>query len=160
MCIKLHPCCAALLHLLDTDNGLRLHLHHKASVPCHKCGLKGISWCYRSICKKYNLHENWHKIYYGEGSSNSGTAMAFGKGMLIVKAAGNSLHRNWMGNVKKCCKLVALARFINRYKSTLFAFAGKALAAGICFTLFEVMVYSAFVLFPFTVSIMESPKFS
>ncbi|KAH0466616.1 hypothetical protein IEQ34_003854 [Dendrobium chrysotoxum] len=116
--VDLHPCCAALPLVLDADDGLRLHLHHKASNPCHKCGLKEKSWCYRSNCKKYNLHvacatkmwlENWHRNNYGEGSSSSGTTMTFGKAMPIIKAEGNSLHRSWLGNVKKCCKLAALA---------------------------------------------------
>ncbi|KAL0928122.1 hypothetical protein M5K25_002363 [Dendrobium thyrsiflorum] len=71
----LHPCCAALPHVLNADS----NLHHKTSTPCDKCVWKGTSWCYRSDSKKFNFHvdctikmwlDNWNELYYGRGSSS------------------------------------------------------------------------------------------
>ncbi|PKU68768.1 hypothetical protein MA16_Dca014238 [Dendrobium catenatum] len=64
----------------------------------------------RSMCKKDMAGELAKDLLWRSlASSSSGTTMAFGEAMPIIKAAGNSLHRGWMGNQKKCCKLAALA---------------------------------------------------
>ncbi|URD90362.1 C1-like domain [Musa troglodytarum] len=83
----LHPCCAALPHVLDAGAGggdaVRLYLYRKAGAPCHRCGRKGRSWSYRSACKKYNLHvacvmemleESWHELFNGGGDGDGGGA--------------------------------------------------------------------------------------
>ncbi|XP_020702339.1 uncharacterized protein LOC110113953 [Dendrobium catenatum] len=119
----LHPCCAALPHVINANGSLRLHLHHKTSAPCDKCGWKGKSWCYRSDCKKINLHvacaiklwlDNMNELHYGRGDSNGdlsdGMTMVLRNKFPIIEAEGNNRHRrSWMGKLKKCSKLAVLA---------------------------------------------------
>ncbi|PKU79941.1 uncharacterized protein LOC110100745 [Dendrobium catenatum] len=117
----LHPCCAALPHVLNADGGLRLHLQRRASANCHRCGRKGRSWSYRSECKKYNLHvacvtemlvESWHELYYGGGGGGGGggkKVMVSGNRIPAIRGAGMSHHRSGKGKVKRCCELAAMA---------------------------------------------------
>ncbi|XP_020592113.1 uncharacterized protein LOC110032725 [Phalaenopsis equestris] len=120
MCgFDLHPCCAALPHVLHADGDLRLLLRRLASAPCHRCGRKGRSWSYRSECRKYELHvacvmeilvDSWREIYYGGGGE--------GKKMRVsdirvpsIRGAEISHHRSGKGKgkVKRCCELAAMA---------------------------------------------------
>ncbi|KAL0924927.1 hypothetical protein M5K25_005788 [Dendrobium thyrsiflorum] len=80
----LHPCCAALPHVLNADGGLRLHLRHKTSAPCDKGGSNG-------------------------DDLSDGMAMVLRNKFPIIKAEGNNRHRSWKGKLKKYSKLAVLA---------------------------------------------------
>ncbi|KAH7684389.1 DC1 domain-containing protein [Dioscorea alata] len=67
----LHPCCANLAPRLE-DGDRSFLLCMKITSSCHRCGLKGPGWSYRSECKNYNLHvscvkellvESWQAMY-------------------------------------------------------------------------------------------------
>ncbi|PKA48352.1 hypothetical protein AXF42_Ash020444 [Apostasia shenzhenica] len=112
----LHPCCAALPHVLEADGGLRLYLHRRAAAPCHRCGRKGRSWSYRTECKKYNLHvacvtemlvDSWHELYYGGGGGKK--VLMTGNRIPSIRGAGMSHHRSVKGKVKRCCEVAAMA---------------------------------------------------
>ncbi|KAI3789376.1 hypothetical protein L2E82_02169 [Cichorium intybus] len=112
----LHPCCAKLPTMLD-DGEVKLYLCRKVRSACHRCGGKGRSWSYRSMCKKYNLHvacakemlvESWDDICYGEvgmyGQSwKVETKIPSLRGTLI-----KSYHKKSKGKMKKCCQIAGL----------------------------------------------------
>ncbi|KAL6546058.1 hypothetical protein OROGR_009932 [Orobanche gracilis] len=143
----LHPCCAKLPMVLDDDQ-IKLFLYKKTSAPCHRfavqigyskgeisnnlkanysiihvgnlqCGRKGMSWSYRSSCKKYNLHvacvreilvESWHELYYGAlgnrytGNRRSETGIPSLRSTLQAHN-----HKKSKGKAQKCCEMAGLA---------------------------------------------------
>ncbi|KAL7602049.1 hypothetical protein Lser_V15G24727 [Lactuca serriola] len=112
----LHPCCAKLPTILD-DGEVKLYLCRKVRSSCHRCGGRGRSWSYRSVCKKYNLHvscakemlvESWHDICYGGGmygqNWNVEIKIPSLKGTLM-----KNYHKKTKGRMKKCCKIAGLA---------------------------------------------------
>ncbi|XP_072952042.1 protein VACUOLELESS GAMETOPHYTES-like [Typha angustifolia] len=131
----LHPCCAALPHVLDVAGGARLFLYKKTGSTCHRCGRRGRSWSYRSACKSYNLHvacvtemlvDSWQEIYYGKrgvaavpasGGSYGGSYQDRGAGgsyggsyvrIPSIRGVGKNHHRG-KGKVKRCCEVAAMA---------------------------------------------------
>ncbi|KAK8963863.1 hypothetical protein KSP40_PGU021839 [Platanthera guangdongensis] len=116
----LHPCCAALPHVLEADGGggggLRLYLRRRASSPCHRCGRKGRSWSYRSGCGKYELHvacvtemlvDSWQELYGGGGKK----AAPWNGNIPRIRGAAASHHRigSGKGKVRRCCEVAAMA---------------------------------------------------
>ncbi|KAL6502528.1 hypothetical protein OROHE_024533 [Orobanche hederae] len=112
----LHPCCAKLPMVID-DGDIKLYLYSSVSAPCHRCGRKGRSWCYRSSCKKYNLHvacvkemlvDSWHELYDGVSYTSS---KKYGSRVPSLKATleAHTNHKKSRGRVQKCCEVAGLA---------------------------------------------------
>ncbi|KAL6963912.1 hypothetical protein U1Q18_034919 [Sarracenia purpurea var. burkii] len=111
----LHPCCAKLPMVLH-DGEIKLYLYSKVSESCHRCGGKGRSWSYRSVCKKYNLHvacvkemleENWQEVWFGKGGGNG---RKFEAKIPSLKGTFEAYHPKSKGKkIKKCCEMAGLA---------------------------------------------------
>lgn len=98
------------------DGEVKLFLYMKMNDPCHRCGLKGRSWSYRSACKKYNLHvacvremlvENWPELYSGHGK---GAPRKLETQIPSLKNTLQTPHqKSSKGKVMKCCQMAGLA---------------------------------------------------